>query len=147
MRAAAGGFALLLVCATEGARQLEASLRTGEAAVAGLSRGSVDGASRLAGGVLQGLAAGVAFAAEGEVAPEPERGGDSYGGEGKTFEPLFGSAESTVIVLHGLGARVAQVVPIVPIAQIAGLVQTRFILPQAPVAYVNYRQQEEPVRW
>lgn len=111
---------------------------------AALAQGSVDAAAGLAGALLGGLAGGANFGADGVPAAEPGTGGDSYGGEGKTFEPLFGNAKSTVIVLHGLSARVSQVVPLVPIAQTAGLTSTRFILPQAPEAYVNYRRRFEP---
>lgn len=70
--------------------------------------------------------------------------GDSYGGDGLTFEALKGKAEYTVILLHGLSAKVEQVAPIVTLGQLSGLTSTRFILPQAPDAYVNYRRRTEP---
>jgi phospholipase/carboxylesterase len=41
---------------------------------------------------------------------------------------------------------VQQIAPIVPIAQAAGLAGTRFILPQAPTAYVDYMQ-KRVVSW
>jgi hypothetical protein len=125
---------------------LAAAVCVGAVRAVGMGDVAADEAAALAANVLGGLPGGIASVRDGEVVATPHNGGDSYGGEGMTFEPLFGNARSTVIVLHGLSAWVSLVVPIVPVAQSVGLTRTRFILPQATVAYVNYRQREEPVR-
>jgi phospholipase/carboxylesterase len=70
--------------------------------------------------------------------------GDGYGGAGQTFEPVAGVADATVVLLHGLSAKVAQVAPLATIGQGAGMKRTRFILPQAGDAYVTYRDVVEP---
>lgn len=70
--------------------------------------------------------------------------GDRYGGAGLTYDAASGKATSTLVMLHGLSADVGQVAPLVGIAQRGGMQNTRFILPQAPDKYVNYRRKTEP---
>jgi hypothetical protein len=144
--ALAAALAAVLAGGAGGAVFELAPLQTARVSVLDIDQESVDGASGAVAALMAGLVAGVDFANDGEVVPTPAKGGDSYGGDGNTFEPVFGHAKSTVILLHGLSARISQVVPIVPVAQTAGLTRTRFILPQAPDAYVNYRRKAEPVR-
>lgn len=52
------------------------------------------------------------------------------------LEPV-GSADSAVIWLHGLGASGDDFAPVVPMLRAAGLTQTRFIFPHAPVQPVT----------
>jgi phospholipase/carboxylesterase len=67
--------------------------------------------------------------------------GDSHGGAGLTFTPTAaGPARGSVVLLHGMDTTAEQIAPIVAIAQASGLAGTRFILPQAPSAYVDYLQ-------
>lgn len=101
--------------------------------------------------ISQGHARSTATNADGDrcnltfgPSPKFQRGGDSYGGRGKTFEPMFGRARSSVVVLHGLSGTTMTVVPLVVFAQLFRFSGTRFILPQASVAYVDYRGQKEP---
>lgn len=79
-----------------------------------------------------------------DAPPVPSPGGDTYGGNGKTFEPIFGAAQSTVIVLHGLSGTDTTMVPLVVFAQLSGMRRSRFIVAQAPIAYVDYRGLREP---
>lgn len=66
--------------------------------------------------------------------------GDGYGGEGVVIEPASGVAKGTIVLLHGLTANLEQMRPVATIGKDNGLENTRFILLQAPEAYVNFAQ-------
>lgn len=54
-----------------------------------------------------------------------------------TIEALSGNPTSVVFVLHGVGTAVEQITPFVLGLQALGLVNTRFVLPQAPERFVT----------
>jgi hypothetical protein len=68
-----------------------APLQTARVSVLDIDQESVDGASGAVAALMAGLVAGVDFANDGEVVPTPAKGGDSYGGDGNTFEPVLGT--------------------------------------------------------
>lgn len=70
--------------------------------------------------------------------------GDGHGGAGIHYEPASGNAKFSVVLLHGLSAEVVQLAILATVGQSSGLQNTRFILPQAPEAFVNYRNRVEP---
>lgn len=59
------------------------------------------------------------------------------------MEPESASATSALILVHGLGSSPEQLQPIITAAKLAGLSETRFVLPQAPDQYVGYRDRTE----
>lgn len=134
---------------------LPALSRQASALLSSLSQPSVDAISTLSSSTIDAIidqarlanpSAGTpsSGAATSTSATTQAKSGDSYGGAGKTYEPASGTARSSLVLLHGLSANVDQVAPVVGIAQRAGLQSTRFILPQAPDAFVNYRRRTEP---
>jgi predicted esterase len=70
--------------------------------------------------------------------------GDSNGGDGLTFPAAVQPALFTVVLLHGSGGKSSDLVTIVTAAQLGGLQRTRFILPQAPTQFLQYRNKVEP---
>lgn len=136
------GLCVLQAVSTHASAQLSPAVRVTEL---DLSQSSVDAASKSLSSFISSVIGGGGGGGSGSSGtPGAAKQGDSYGGEGLTFEAVSGKAEYTVILLHGLSAKVQQVAPIVTLAQINGLDRTRFILPQAPDAYVKYRDQVEP---
>jgi phospholipase/carboxylesterase len=112
-----------------------------------LDQASIDAIAANATAVISAALSGAETGSSGGGATKTSTAvdGDGYGGQGLTYPPAAGgNPAATVVVLHGLSATVEQMAPLVPIAQSAGLQGVRFILPQAPDAYVNYRQRVEP---